>query len=71
MNIIASKKGSHVVFIDTTFSKAGFANGTKIGALEFDPKKFVSVDKAVEAAKQLKWKLVERVDSDLCDVVAL
>ncbi len=70
MNVIPSKKGKHVVFIETTFGKNGFATGNaKIGALEFDPSKFKTIGDAVTAAKKLNVKLVAREDSDLCDVV--
>lgn len=70
MKIIASKSGNHVVFIESSFAKDGFAEATaRIGALEFDPSKFASVAKAVEAAKKLKWKLTPREGSDFYDVV--
>jgi hypothetical protein len=69
MKIIASKSGNHVVFIDASFNADGFAVGAKIGALEFNPKKFKSVGDAVKAAEKLKWTMKERVGSDFYDVV--
>ena len=71
LRIIASKSGNHVVFFQTTFSKSGFASGTLIGAVEFDPAKYKTVGDAVEAAKKLQWELEPKEGTDFCNVIEL
>lgn len=71
MKIKASVKGQHVVFMETAFIN-GFASGRKIGALEFDPTVFATIEEAVLAAHDLNVVLeLQDGEKELCNVIIL